>query len=409
VLRAARRYSLTAEDAEDAYQRGLEILLTKAPSTDEDDLVPWLKTVVKHEAFAIRRQREQSTGGDEALESTAAPSTTDEQAEQRERLRVGAEALSKLKPHEVQCLLLLAEGFTYKQICQATGWTYTKVNRCATEGRRAFRAGVEQIESGGECERLAPKLSALADGEATAEDIPVLRRHLRGCPACRVMLGEFRAVPARVAALTPPMVGVATDDASGGGVTGLLSTASDWVQERAYSLIAKAQVLIEGATAQKTAAVAASTVVLAGGGVGAVKSLERDRDDRAQAGRSASHETRVSPSSPALPTPPSHRRKESRVKPRATVTQRQSSSGASSGAGGASTGQSASATSTGQEPYRSGEFSQPGASSTRAASSSASAQSSRAGSREFQANFESTGGGDSSATRAGTSGEFGAR
>src|SRR4051812_44665960 len=46
ILATARRYSSTPEDAEDAYQRGLEILLTKAPTTSEDELVPWLKTVV---------------------------------------------------------------------------------------------------------------------------------------------------------------------------------------------------------------------------------------------------------------------------------------------------------------------------------------------------------------------------
>src|SRR5215210_6265556 len=58
IMATARRYAETREDAEDAYQRGLEILLTKAPSTSEDDLLPWLKTVVKHEAFSLRRQRE---------------------------------------------------------------------------------------------------------------------------------------------------------------------------------------------------------------------------------------------------------------------------------------------------------------------------------------------------------------
>src|SRR4051794_41916630 len=58
ILATARRYAATEHDAEDAYQRGLEILLTKAPSTHEDDLVPWLKTVVKHEAFALRKQRD---------------------------------------------------------------------------------------------------------------------------------------------------------------------------------------------------------------------------------------------------------------------------------------------------------------------------------------------------------------
>ncbi len=46
ILATARRYAATPEDAEDAYQRGLEILLTKAPTTREEELVPWLKTVV---------------------------------------------------------------------------------------------------------------------------------------------------------------------------------------------------------------------------------------------------------------------------------------------------------------------------------------------------------------------------
>ena len=62
ILATARRYAATPEDAEDAYQRGLEILLTKAPTADEDDLVPWLKTVVirtirpsRHDGWRRRR------------------------------------------------------------------------------------------------------------------------------------------------------------------------------------------------------------------------------------------------------------------------------------------------------------------------------------------------------------------
>jgi Sigma-70 region 2 len=46
ILGTARRYAYNLDDAEDAYQRGLEILLTKAPTTREEELVPWLKTVV---------------------------------------------------------------------------------------------------------------------------------------------------------------------------------------------------------------------------------------------------------------------------------------------------------------------------------------------------------------------------
>src|SRR4051794_13443921 len=132
ILATARRYAATPEDAEDACQRGLEILLTKAPSTSEEELIPWLKTVVKHEAFALRRQRERHspvTDDGELRDRPAIAGVTHEQAERLERLRQGAEALGHLKPHEIRALVLKAEGFSYREICAMTGWSYTKVNR----------------------------------------------------------------------------------------------------------------------------------------------------------------------------------------------------------------------------------------------------------------------------------------
>src|SRR5688572_23787374 len=131
ILATARRYAATPEDAEDAYQRGVEILLTKAPSTSEDELIPWLKTVVKHEALALRRQRDRHSPvtDDGDLRDRPGASVTHEQAERLERLRQGAEALSQLKPHEVRALVLKAEGFSYREICSMTGWSYTKVKR----------------------------------------------------------------------------------------------------------------------------------------------------------------------------------------------------------------------------------------------------------------------------------------
>lgn len=286
ILAAARRYSLNPDDAEDAYQRGLEILLTKAPTTSEAELVPWLKTVVKHEAFAIRHQRERAAPvtEDEVLERAGDHGDSlDEQAERYERLRIGAEALGRLKPQEVRCLLLRAEGYSYKQICELTGWTYTKVNRSITEGRASFLKRLDGIQSGAECERLAPLLSALADGEAGAEDMAALRPHLRGCLACRATLREYRGAPRQVAALLPGPALLA-GDAGGIGrwLDSLVSAVADRatslaasVSERAGAFATKAQGAAEIASAQKIAAVAASTAALAGGGAAAVATLER--------------------------------------------------------------------------------------------------------------------------------------
>jgi hypothetical protein len=90
------------------------------------------------------------------------------------------------------------------------------------EGRRAFARSLAGIEGGAECERFAPLLSALADGEASPEQLAVLRPHMRTCLACRARLKAFRAAPTRVAALVPPaalvMAGV-------GPLRGLLESA----------------------------------------------------------------------------------------------------------------------------------------------------------------------------------------
>jgi RNA polymerase sigma factor (sigma-70 family) len=269
ILATARRYAATPEDAEDACQRGLEILLTKAPSTSEEELIPWLKTVVKHEAFALRRQRERHSPvtDDGELRDRPAPSAvTHEQAERLERLRQGAEALGHLKPHEIRALVLKAEGFSYREICEITGWSYTKVNRLLTEGRRAFLRRVSGIQRGADCARYEPILSALADGEASAEDLAVLRPHMRTCLSCRAALREFRAMPERVASVVSPGALAAADDGTGGPLRNLIESIVGAAQHKTAAMGERLHAAAELATGQKVAAVAASAAALAGGG-----------------------------------------------------------------------------------------------------------------------------------------------
>ena len=313
ILATARRYAATPEDAEDAYQRGLEILLTKAPTADEDDLVPWLKTVVKHEAFALRRQRERHspvTDDGQLGERGSPAAATHDQAERFERLRQGAEALGQLKPQEIRALLLKAEGYTYAEICDLTGWSYTKVNRCLTEGRRALAVRLAGIEGGIECARFAPLLSALADGEASAEDLAALRPHMKSCLSCRAALREFRAAPARVAALVPPAALAAADLGSGGGsLRSLVESVVGAAQHKAAALGERAHAAAELATGQKLAAVAASAAALAGGGT----AVERLADQTTQRPPAAAEPQRQEPvkdevavetAPPAETTPP---------------------------------------------------------------------------------------------------------
>jgi RNA polymerase sigma factor (sigma-70 family) len=132
MLAVARRYSLCADDAHDACQRALEILLRRADSLDPEGAPAWLRTVVKHEALAIRAARRRIVGPAEVdLDGTEARELepAHERAVDGERMGRSAEALARLKPQEVRALVLKARGYSYNEICEITGWTYTNVRR----------------------------------------------------------------------------------------------------------------------------------------------------------------------------------------------------------------------------------------------------------------------------------------
>lgn len=214
LRRTARRFSLCADDAEDAYQRAMEILLTKAPVLDPERLVRWMHTVTRHEAYAVRRQREkllggapfESVDGEELnpieLVASEAPEP-DVGAERNERVSRGFEALRALKPQEVRTLTLKAEGYSYEEIGEITGFSRTKINRCMVEGRRRFLDSFSAIEEGQRCDELSGAISAFADGELSDRERPGLIEHISGCAHCRSKLREYRRVPKRVLGLAP--------------------------------------------------------------------------------------------------------------------------------------------------------------------------------------------------------------
>ena len=139
LRRAARRVSLCPDDAEDALQRATVILLTKAPPHPAPRLAAWMHVVTRREALALRRERERMLGG-EVPHSLASPAPCPaEHAERRERAIERARTLACLKPDERRALVLRGEGYSYREICKLTGWTYTKVNRCLAEGRARLR------------------------------------------------------------------------------------------------------------------------------------------------------------------------------------------------------------------------------------------------------------------------------
>ena len=212
LMRVARQASMCHDDAMDALQRALEIYVRRLDHVEVATEGAWLKVVIRHEAYAIRRSRGDCVAAPEFDLDTviAAP---DRSVEDRvlagDRVSRSAEALRALKPDEARALMLKAHGLSYDEIGRHCGWTYTKVNRCITEGRRRFLEAYAELESGSTCERFAPALAALADGVASSEQMLELRPHLRACPACRATVRDLHlSALRRVRVLGPiPAVG----------------------------------------------------------------------------------------------------------------------------------------------------------------------------------------------------------
>src|SRR3954468_8543672 len=207
LRRVARRWSICEEDAEDAFQRSLEIYVRRLDGVERVTEAAWLKVVIRNEALAIRRARGESVGREDVdLDARVAADlrAVEDRLASRERSARSAEALRELKPDEALALLMKAEGHSYQEIAESQGWTYTKVNRSITEGRARFLKTFRAIEEGESCERLAPVLAALAAGSATTAQLREARPHLRHCAHCRATLKAMHVpLRKRVAALLP--------------------------------------------------------------------------------------------------------------------------------------------------------------------------------------------------------------
>lgn len=142
LLAVAERNSADLGDAEDALQETFITFLDRFDATGDTPPLAWFTLTLKRRCWAIYRRRRGApdqplihlldTVGDTAL----SPHETAELTEQMKRNR---SLLKMLKPNERRVLGLIAAGFSYEEIMTITGWSYTKVNRSARDGRARLR------------------------------------------------------------------------------------------------------------------------------------------------------------------------------------------------------------------------------------------------------------------------------
>ena len=272
LLRTARRSSACADDAHDAYQRAMELLLAHAATIDRGKAVNWLHVVVRREAGAIRRAHDRQVPlDDEDVEEVTARLA--EQADERlhaiDLARRAGEALATLKESEAQALCLRAQGLSYEEIAEAYGWSYTKTNRAITEGRRAFVDHYLAVERGIVCGDTADLLSQFVAGDLKPRIALKVRAHLVRCSACRSLLHAERQADASLQALLPTGAIVAAGSSSGWFHDHLLAPVGH--------LAGRLQPAADHLLGSKLGLAAASTIALAGSSVAVEHQLTTDQ------------------------------------------------------------------------------------------------------------------------------------
>jgi RNA polymerase sigma factor (sigma-70 family) len=150
LLAIATRNSQSTEDAEEALHDTFILFIDHFDPNAGAPPLAWLTLTLKRRCWATHRhnqllQRQQPPPGNdttaadpnsELLDPSPLP---DELAIVSANVSEARHKINQLKKNERRALSLLAFGYSYQEICRITGWTYTKVNRCISEGRARLR------------------------------------------------------------------------------------------------------------------------------------------------------------------------------------------------------------------------------------------------------------------------------
>lgn len=145
LLSIANHNAPSPEDAEEALHDAFVLFINHFDPDSAAPPLAWLTLTLKRRCWASHRhlqltQRLTSPTGHlpaQAIRNTLR--LPEELLEATETTQHARHLIAHLKPNERRALTLLALGYSYREICDLTGWTYTKVNRCIAEGRARLR------------------------------------------------------------------------------------------------------------------------------------------------------------------------------------------------------------------------------------------------------------------------------
>ena len=153
LLSIARRHAHTEPDAHEALHEAFASFLSHFDPGRGAPPLAWLTLTLKRQCWRQRREArldrqlgqeadrhrgERGSFVDELVSVEAGP------AERIIERDDGRWRLERLKAAERVALGLRAAGYSYEEIAERCGWSYTKVNRCLSEGRAALRRSASE-------------------------------------------------------------------------------------------------------------------------------------------------------------------------------------------------------------------------------------------------------------------------
>ncbi len=150
LVRIARRNgAITDADAEEAVGFALLSFIEKYDPASGSPPLGWATLTVQRACWAAADRRGLARRVSQGVApSFSVPQIVDngvgveETVERAEYVLEAHERLAELKPAERRVLVLIAAGYSYEEIGQITGFSYTKTNRSAAEGRAALRSAM---------------------------------------------------------------------------------------------------------------------------------------------------------------------------------------------------------------------------------------------------------------------------
>lgn len=149
LLAIARPHTTSAADAEEALNEAFISFINHYDPNGPAPALPWLILTLKRQCWRQRRDAHLdrwvwSDRQGEHEEPLARLHSLASSLPGPERVVIDREGargrLGALKPDQRRAMLLRAAGYSYLEIGEHRGWTYSKVDRCVRRGRAALRA-----------------------------------------------------------------------------------------------------------------------------------------------------------------------------------------------------------------------------------------------------------------------------